>query len=58
MMLVQTQSNPQDPPQPALLVPTQVPFKDTFWGQVMVGTMTAVITAYLTAALLRRRGEG
>ena len=48
---------PQQPVQQTTPL-VQPQFKDTFFGQVLLSVTVAVLTAYLTATLIRRRGGG
>ena len=52
----QATEQPQTPP-PATTLPATTPqFKDTFIGSVLLSVTVAVVTAYVTAALIKRRG--
>jgi hypothetical protein len=62
MMLVdilsQQQAKESSTPPTVVLAQAQPSFKDTFFGQVLLSVTVAVVTAYLTAALIKRRGGG
>lgn len=45
-----------DVPQVVLTQPKAQAFKDTFVGQVLLSVTIAVVTSYVTAVLIKRRG--